>query len=108
MNTVLDVFLVTLSVIGAYFLTRMAVAFFLIFLLACLAGCTAPAPAPVTAWPTVPSALLVCQPAPPVPTKASHQSDVAQYIVNLWGAGQDCRDKLRAVRIQLGGDQALG
>ena len=113
MHTTLTVFLVALGVIGAFYLIRLATAFFLICLLACLAGCTAPAPhtqtAPVTVWPTVPPALLVCQGSPPVPTGPTvKQSDIAGYVVNLWGAGQDCRNKLGAVRVELGGDQARG
>lgn len=82
---------------------------FLMVIIASLTGCThAPQHPPVTYRPVVPMALLNCQPNPLVPTGSIKQSDVAQYIVDLWGAGQDCRDKLRAVRIELGGDQALG
>jgi hypothetical protein len=45
----------------------------------------------------VPDALLTCAPSPDVPL-ATRQRDVAAYIAELWEAGQDCRDKLAAVR----------
>ena len=46
--------------------------------------------------PDVPTALLTCSPAPVVPD-ATKQSEVAQYIANLWAAHRDCYDKLGAV-----------
>jgi hypothetical protein len=69
----------------------------LIVLLA-LAGCAAPAPATkiVTVTPTLPAGLLTCAPAPEVPA-AVNQSVVANYIVALWQAGQDCRAHVAAI-----------
>ena len=45
-----------------------------------------------------PEILLTCKAAPAAPTTATRQSEVAGYIVRLHAAGQDCRDKLAAVR----------
>lgn len=112
--TLLNVLLACLVFLAALVLIRLLYAtawFIIVVILAALAGCAPTphiAPRPVTYEPMVPMALLNCQPNPMVPTGTIKQSDVAQYIVDLWGAGQDCRDKLKAVRIQLGGDQALG
>ena len=44
----------------------------------------------------IPDALLVCAPAP-VPPSAAMQSEVADYIADLWAAGDDCREKLNRV-----------
>lgn len=46
---------------------------------------------------TVPAELLTCQAAPPVPD-ARDQAEVADYVVDLWAAGDDCRAKVRAIR----------
>lgn len=47
--------------------------------------------------PSVPPTILVCDPAPAVPV-AKDQKTVAEYIVDLWSAGADCRDKLGRVK----------
>jgi len=62
-----------------------------------LAGCaSAPVTKIVTVTPTVPAALLSCAPAPGVPSPVS-QAVVANYIVALWQAGQDCRAHVAAI-----------
>jgi len=63
-----------------------------------LAGCTAPAPVTkiVTVTPTIPAGLLSCAPAPEVPA-AVNQAVVANYVVTLWQAGQDCRAHVTAI-----------
>lgn len=68
-----------------------------------LGGCAAPAPVTriVTVTPQLPAALMRCAPAPDVP-EASSQAVVADYIVALWLAGQDCRAHLAAARNALG------
>jgi hypothetical protein len=65
-----------------------------------LAGCaTKPVPTRiVTVTPEIPPDLLACAPAPAVPTVTS-QSQVADYIVNLWQAGQDCRAHVQAIKM---------
>jgi hypothetical protein len=64
-----------------------------------LAGCaTKPVPARiVTVTPEIPPDLLTCSPAPAVPV-ATRQAQVADYIVNLWQAGQDCRAHVQAIK----------
>ncbi len=74
------------------------------WLLSCLALLTACASEPevriVTKVevirPTVPPSLTDCRPAPPVPV-AETQADVAGYVLDLFDAHGDCRDKLRAL-----------
>jgi hypothetical protein len=63
-----------------------------------MAGCAAPAPMTkiVTVSPTVPAGLLTCAPAPDVPSPVN-QAVVANYIVALWQAGQDCRAHVAAI-----------
>jgi len=63
-----------------------------------LAGCAAPAPVTkiVTVTPTMPAGFLSCAPAPEVPAAVS-QAVVANYIVALWQAGQDCRAHVAAI-----------
>jgi hypothetical protein len=63
-----------------------------------LAGCAAPAPITkiVTVTPTMPAGLLTCSPAPEVPA-AVNQAVVANYIVALWLAGQNCRAHVAAI-----------
>jgi hypothetical protein len=71
-----------------------------VWILLVLGGCAAPAvPATriVTMTPEVPPALLGCAAAPEVPA-ASDQSEVAQYVVALWRAGQDCRAHVAAIK----------
>jgi len=48
---------------------------------------------------TPPAPLLVCLPAPAPPDPAT-VGDVAaaDYVIDLWSAGEDCRDKLGRVR----------
>jgi hypothetical protein len=45
----------------------------------------------------VPAVLLECSAEPAVP-QAETQAEVAEYVVQLSDAGQDCRDKLAQVR----------
>jgi hypothetical protein len=63
-----------------------------------LTGCTAQAPVTkiVTVTPTLPAGLLTCAPAPEVPAPVN-QAVVANYIVALWRAGQDCRAHVAAI-----------
>lgn len=44
-----------------------------------------------------PAEMLTCAPSPEVPT-ADSQRAVAEYVVELWDAGEDCRQRLGAVR----------
>ena len=76
----------------------------LLSLLCCallLTACAAPEPRLVVQSRverlSVPDALLVCadQPEPPA---GGTQRDVAEFVVNLADAGQDCRDKLASVK----------
>jgi hypothetical protein len=69
----------------------------LVFLLL-LTGCAARAPITkiVTVTPSMPAALLSCAAAPEVP-EAVNQAVVANYIVALWQAGQDCRAHVAAI-----------
>ena len=60
------------------------------FLTAC-----ASADRPVVAAPPV--GMLTCAPAPAVPDSDSQRA-VAAYVVDLWDAGEDCRQRLGAVR----------
>lgn len=46
----------------------------------------------------IPASLLVCDGAPDVPGARATQRDVARFVVRLNDAGQDCRQKLDAVR----------
>jgi type IV pilus biogenesis protein CpaD/CtpE len=46
--------------------------------------------------PQIPPSLTDCRAAPPVPV-AETQADVAEYILDLYDAHGDCRDKLRAL-----------
>ena len=72
----------------------------LLLLLGGCAGSSAPATRIVTVAPELPPALLTCSLAPAVP-EAESQSVVAQYIVALWQAGQDCRAHVAAIRTAL-------
>jgi hypothetical protein len=67
-----------------------------------LSGCATAPPATriVTITPQIPPSLLICAPAPAVP-EATTQSQVADYIVALWQAGQDCRAHVNAMRVVL-------
>jgi hypothetical protein len=51
---------------------------------------------PILVKQEVPDTLLVCAPEP-VPGNLDKQSKVAEYIVDLSDAGEDCRSKLGAV-----------
>lgn len=44
----------------------------------------------------IPVEFLSCYAAPPVPAITT-QDQVARYVVNLWVAGQDCRNKIYAL-----------
>jgi hypothetical protein len=71
-------------------------------LLFLLTSCAASLPVTrmVTLTPQVPAPLLKCAPAPGVPVTTS-QAVVAQYIVALWQAGQDCRAHVAAIQAAL-------
>lgn len=45
-----------------------------------------------------PTSLLACEPAPLVPTQPITQRDLAGYLVDLAGAGEDCRARLARVK----------
>lgn len=47
--------------------------------------------------PRLPPTLLICQDSPD-PPDALMQREVADFIVRLWEAGEDCRAKLAALR----------
>ncbi len=73
---------------------------------AALAGCSMPVtPAPVIQTklitPYVPATLYDCGTAPAVPEQNSQESDVARYIVTLWGWGNECHSHLLAVQQSL-------
>jgi hypothetical protein len=67
-----------------------------------VAGCGTAPPATriVTITPEIPPGLLNCAAAPDVP-EATTQGQVADYIVALWQAGQDCRAHVNAMRAVL-------
>lgn len=44
-----------------------------------------------------PDQLMTCAAAPAVPD-TKEQGPVAEYLADLWDAGEDCRAKLKAVR----------
>ena len=73
-----------------------------------LAGCGANRPSSDTLIaPRVSPLLLACQSAPTAPDATSYTDvDLASYIVDLFAAGQDCRDKLAAVNHVLSTDAA--
>lgn len=58
--------------------------------------------------PAVPDSLLTCEAAPEVPEEGSWQSDVARYVLDLFGSGEDCRQKLGAVRNILKSERPAG
>lgn len=45
----------------------------------------------------LPPALLACQPDPDIPDPMGDR-ELADYVVSLWQAGDDCRGKLGAVK----------
>ena len=49
----------------------------------------------------LPDGLLTCQ-AAPQPPAAGTQRDVADYLVDLWIAGEDCRGKIGAIKALAG------
>ena len=61
-----------------------------------LAACSAPPPERVVVSP--PAELLSCRAAPIGPAGEYSQADVARFVLRLDAAGQDCREKLEAVR----------
>ena len=61
-------------------------------------GCAAPAPEPVLVKLSVPPSLLACQSQPVPPDPMKNDADLAYFIVDLAAAGDDCRQKLDAVR----------
>ncbi len=66
-----------------------------------LSGCAAPEPRLLVERrmerPRLPPTLLICQDSPD-PPDALMQREVADFIVRLWEAGEDCRAKLAALR----------
>ena len=69
----------------------------LLSLLSCATLLTACAGADRTVVAAPPDEMLTCAPSPEVPT-ADSQRAVAEYVVELWDAGEDCRQHLAAVR----------
>ena len=60
-------------------------------------GCASP-PVPVALpRPSIPASLLTCQPQPEPPRPDVTDAVLAGWIVDLAAAGQDCRDRLRAL-----------
>jgi hypothetical protein len=45
----------------------------------------------------IPAALLECQPDPDIPERMGDR-ELADYVITLWQAGDDCRAKLATVR----------
>ncbi len=81
-----------------------------VLLILTVSGCAASSPQAtriVTIEPRVPVSMLRCAPSPDVP-QAANQAVVAQYIVALWQAGQDCRVHVRAIAQALGGPSPKG
>ena len=46
----------------------------------------------------IPPALLACLPDPEIPDSVMGDRALADYVVSLWQAGDDCRDKLARVK----------
>lgn len=75
-----------------------------------LLGCAASSPQVariVMIEPQVPASMLRCAPSPAVP-QAGSQAVVAQYVVALWQAGEDCRTHVRAIAQALRGQPSKG
>lgn len=66
-------------------------------LLSCAALLTACAGADRVTVAAPPADMLTCADAPEVPA-AETQRAVAAYVVDLWDAGEDCRQRLGVVR----------
>ena len=45
----------------------------------------------------IPPALLACLPDPEIPDNVMGDAELADYLLSLWQAGDDCRAKLAAV-----------
>jgi hypothetical protein len=54
--------------------------------------------------PAIPASILQCAAEPPVPAGEVTQADVAEFLVDLAAAGDDCRRRLAAVRRLVQGD----
>jgi hypothetical protein len=81
----------------------------LLWLAAALPGCAASPPlvvAPTVSRVGLPTELLACRPAPPVPDDADlrTQRDWLRFTDALWEAGEDCRARLGTVRDLVRGD----
>ena len=78
---------------------RLPRALLLLPLCAPLACCSLP-PEPVVVRPPVPASLLTCAPAPTPPDLNVPRWDevLANYLLDLGAAGEDCRAKLGTVR----------
>ena len=71
-----------------------------------LTACSSPSPTPPVEVryerQSVPASLLLCQAQPPRPTKACDgtycNDDVANFVIDLGAAGEDCRQKLAVVK----------
>ena len=68
--------------------------------LLCLPGCTPPPPPPLTHF-QVPAPLLQCLPQPEPPAQLTTDADLANYMLDLANAGQDCRDALGRIKEML-------
>lgn len=54
---------------------------------------------PVVVENRIPTELLTCADEP-APGSMNSQKDVAHFIIDLRNAGQDCRDKVNAIRLR--------
>lgn len=66
-----------------------------------LTGCAGSAPPivkTVAIREPLPAALLDCEPDPDVPDATMGDREVAIYILALWQAGEDCRQRLAALK----------
>lgn len=76
----------------------------LLFCLTLLTACAGDDPPPIVVTEIKvervlpPQSLLACQPAPLVPSAPVTQRDLAGYLVDLAGAGEDCRSRLARVK----------
>lgn len=81
-----------------------ATAFALLPLISLSAGC-----AHDPRQPLIPESLLTCKPRPTVPSGDYTDNDLAEFILRLEEAGEDCRQRLGAVRgVVSGGEKPSG
>ena len=63
----------------------------------CLTACASAPPAPPTKL-EAPASLLSCRPEPAPPAKIKTDAQLADYMIAVADAGEDCRRKLAAVK----------